>query len=176
VLPFSFYALVDARMSKHPGGTAITSAPFVIGLGPGFAAGTHCHAVVETKRGHTLGRVHWSGGALPDTSSPDGDARRVLRAPADGVVVAHADIGQHVDAGQLVCEVAGQPVASPLAGVLRGLIRPGTAVAEGVKIGDVDARDVQHHCYLVSDKALAVGGGVLEALLSRPEIRARLSD
>ena len=174
VLPLRFPVLVDARLTKRPGATDIAMAPLVIGLGPGFVAGTDCHAVVETKRGHTLGRVYWSGSALPDTSTPEGDPRRVVRSPADGVLAAHVAIGEHVEAGQLIGEVNGSPVTSPLSGVVRGFIRPGLTVSKGLKIGDVDPRDVRERCFLVSDKALAIGGGVLEAILARADVRDQL--
>lgn len=175
-VPLPVYALVDARMRKVPPALSTGDAPLVIGLGPGFEAGRHCHAVVETRRGHTLGRVLWSGAALPDTALPEGDPRRVLRAPVAGEVTPHARIGERVERDQLIATVAGIEVRSPLAGVLRGLIRAGTRVTAGLKIGDVDARDeAAHYCHLVSDRALAIGGGVLEAILSRPEARARLA-
>lgn len=145
-------------------------APIQIGLGPGFSAGVNCHAVVETMRGHTLGRVYWRGSAIADTNLPEGDPRRVLRTPIDGVIHPHAEIGQRVEAGQVLAEVHNDSVVrfitSPFAGVLRGMIRPARDVTAGLKVGDVDARNDPALCYLVSDKSLAVGGGVLEALLA----------
>jgi len=172
--PRAFEVAVDARLTKQPPGTDCRVAPLVVGVGPGFQAGRDCHAVVETRRGHTLGRVIWSGAAIPDTGLPDGNPARVLRAPADGVVVAAMQIAERTEAGQLVATVGAVPVRSPFAGVLRGLIRPGRTVSSGVKIGDVDPRGIVDYCYTVSDRALAVGGGVLEALLARPDVRARL--
>jgi xanthine dehydrogenase accessory factor len=166
--------LVDARLAKQPPETDRSAATLVIGLGPGFTAGVDCHAVVETQRGGTLGRVYWSGSALPDTATPEGDPRRVLRAPAAGRIVAHSEIGQHVVEGQLLAEIAGHRVVSPFSGVLRGLIRPGLTVPAGTKIGDIDPRGVQNLCFLASDKSLALGGGVLEAILSRPDVRSRV--
>ena len=166
--------VVDARLAKQPPETGLSAARLVVGLGPGFAAGENCHAVVETKRGHTLGRVYWTGAALADTATPEGDPRRVLRAPTDGVLTARAAIGDQVQSRQPVADVGGWPVEAPFDGVLRGLIRGGTAVARGMKVGDVDPRGVREHCFLVSDKALAVGGGVLEAILTRADIRTRL--
>ena len=167
----SFQAVVDARLTKRPPETDKSVAALVVGLGPGFVAGRDCHAVVETQRGHRLGRVLWSGSAQPDTAVPDGDPRRVLRSPADGRLRAHLEIGQHVEAGQPIADVEGVPVPSPLSGMLRGLIRPGLAVSRGLKIGDIDPRDVREHCYTVSDRALAVGGGVLEALWTPPGLQ-----
>jgi len=170
--------LVDARMTKRPSEVQMGLAELVIGLGPGFAAGENCHAVVETQRGHCLGRVIWQGEPLSDTGIPERvanhGAERVLRAPADGVLRAYASIGDHLQAGQVVAEVAGQSVSAPFQGVLRGLVHPGAHVWRDLKIGDVDPRDDPRYCRLVSDKSLAVGGGVLEAILSRPELRQRL--
>ena len=166
--------IVDGRMTKRPP-EPIGYVPLLyLGLGPGFTAGENCQAAVETRRGHMLGRVYWQGGPDPDTGQPDGDPTRVLRAPADGQLVARAEIGQHLEAGQPVAEVGGESVAAPFKGVLRGLLHPGQAVTRGLKIGDVDARDDPRLCRLVSEKALAVGGGVLEAILSKPEVRAIL--
>ena len=161
-----FSALVDARLLKHRVTVSLASAPLVIGLGPGFTCGENCHAVVETQRGHHLGRVYWSGSASADTGQPEGDPRRVLRAPASGVLASSAQIGDQVQAGQLIAEVAGEKILAPFGGVLRGLIRPGLSVKKGLKIGDIDPRGDPATCTTVSDKALAVGGGVLEALLS----------
>jgi xanthine dehydrogenase accessory factor len=161
--------LVDAIIAKQNTGTAITDAALVIGLGPGFTAGVDCHAVVETNRGHFLGHVIWQGAAQPDTGTPGTiggqDARRVLRAPADGVVETHASVGDRVAAGQLIATIAGCEVRAPFSGSLRGLIHPGLCVTAGLKIGDVDPRDDPVCCTTISDKALAVAGGVLEAIL-----------
>ena len=166
--------IVDARMMKRPPEPLKHSAAMYIGLGPGFIAPANCHAVIETQRGHTMGRVIMQGAALPDTSKPDGDDRRVLRAPVDGVLRSAAAIGQHLEQGEVIATVDGTDVAAPFAGVLRGLLRPGLTARAGMKIGDVDARDDPDLCKFVSDKSLAVGGGVLEAMLGRPEVRAKL--
>ncbi len=168
--------MIDARLTKREPDADLDAAPLVVGLGPGFTAGRDSHAVVETKRGHTLGRVYWAGAALADTGQPEGDPRRVLRAPASGEMLAYASIGDVVRSGQLLAEVAGRRVTCPFDGVLRGLIRPGLSVPAGVKVGDVDASGIREHCFLVSDKALAVGGGVLEAILSRPDLRTLFSN
>lgn len=161
--------LVDAILAKRNLGTAITDAPVVIALGPGFIAGVDCHAVVETMRGHTLGRVIWDGPALPNTNIPGligGFAgERVLRAPADGVFQPALEIGAMVQAGDVAGYVGGAPMVSTIAGVLRGILPPDTPVRKGMKSGDVDPRGKLDHCYTVSDKALAIGGGVLEAIL-----------
>ena len=173
-------ALVEARMTKTAVDTTLEAADIVIGLGPGFVAGENCHAVVETNRGHQLGRVIWKGAGEPDTGEPESPLSqgrsRVLRAPAEGIIQTRAEIGEHVEAGQVVAEVAGVPVAAPFGGVLRGLIHSGLRVSPGLKIGDVDPRDDPRFCYLVSDKALAIGGGVLEAILSTSKLRPYLWD
>ena len=145
------------------------SVPAVIGVGPGFTAGVDCHAVVETMRGHTLGRVYYQGSALPNTGIPGligGFAgERVLRAPADGVFHQILDIGAQVKQGDVAATVDGVPMTCTLDGVLRGILPDGTPVRKGMKAGDIDPRCKVEHCYTASDKALAVGGGVLEALL-----------
>jgi xanthine dehydrogenase accessory factor len=169
------FVLVDGRMTKEKPGYGMTAADMIVGLGPGFIAGQNCHAVVETNRGHRLGRVIWNGPPEDDTGVPDRiagrNAERVLRAPADGILQTHAEIGDHLEAGQLVAEVAGIAVRATFRGVLRGLLHPGLHIRQGLKIGDIDPRDDPLFCRLVSDKSLAVGGGVLEAILSRPEFR-----
>lgn len=162
--------LIDCRMAKHNIDTRIDQADLVVALGPGFTAGFDCHAVVETMRGHRLGRVLWSGSAMPNTGTPGiiagKGAQRVLRAPAEGVVEWHQEIGDRVREGQYLGSVAGQLLAAPFDGVIRGLIAPGTEVPAGLKIGDVDARSDVSACFTISDKSLAIGGGVMEAILS----------
>ena len=163
-------AEVDAILAKRNLGTAITDAPVVIGIGPGFTAGADCHAVVETMRGHTLGRVIYEGSALPNTNIPGligGYAgERVLRAPADGIFHQLLDIGAEVKAGDVAGEVNGLPMRCTIDGVVRGLLPEGTPVHQGMKAGDVDPRCRPEYCTTASDKALAVGGGVLEAILN----------
>lgn len=159
--------LVDAIIAKRNLGTSLGDAPAVVALGPGFVAGRDCHAVIETMRGHTLGRVVWEGEALPNTGVP-GEvggkaAERVLRAPGTGVFRAAAEIGDMVTTGQIVGYVGDLPLISSIDGVLRGLLRSGLEVTPGFKTGDVDPRAARDHCFTVSDKALAIGGGVLEA-------------
>jgi xanthine dehydrogenase accessory factor len=170
--------VIDGRMAKQAPKQGMHQASLVIGLGPGFEAGLNCHAVIETNRGHRLGSVIWRGSAESDTGVPESVAEhgseRVLRAPRDGVFEARAEIGQLVTLGQVVAEVAGQPVQVKFSGVLRGLVQTGLPVVQGMKVGDVDPRGDPAACRLVSDKALAVGGGVLEAILSRPDLRPLL--
>ncbi len=161
--------VVDAIMAKRNCGTRITDAPVVIGLGPGFTAGSDVHAVVETNRGHDLGRVILQGAAEPDTGIPAPisglAAERVIRSPEDGVFTPVLEIGAQVQAGELVGFVDGCPVPALITGVLRGLIRGGAHLYRGQKMGDVDPRCRVEYCYTISDKARAVGGGVLEAVL-----------
>jgi xanthine dehydrogenase accessory factor len=172
--------VVDARLTKLPPSPLPVDVSLHIGLGPGFHAGRNCHAVIETRRGHTLGRVYWEGPTQPDSGQPEGDQRRVLRAPVDGQLIAHAQIGDHVEENQLIAEIQSSienrksKIGIPFPGVLRGLIRPGLHVTAGIKIGDVDPRDDPELCNWVSDKALAIGGAVLEAILSREDIREKL--
>lgn len=162
-------ALVDAILAKRNLGTRITDAPIVIGVGPGFTAGEDCHAVVETMRGHTLGRVIYSGSALPNTNIPGligGFAgERVLRAPCDGIFTAVHRIGDTVEEGETIGFVEGQPMKCTISGVLRGVLDDGVPVKKGMKSGDVDPRCKPEYCTTISDKALAVGGGVVEAVL-----------
>jgi xanthine dehydrogenase accessory factor len=167
-----FTFVIDGRLTKMAPEPFDVKIPLHIGLGPGFIAGENCNAVIETRRSHTLGRVYWSGASQTDSGEPDGDRRRVLRASHDGILIARAQIGDHLREGQLIAEI--QPgagienfsILSPFEGMLRGLIHPGIEVTRGLKIGDVDRRNDPTMCQLVSDKALAVGGGVLESILT----------
>lgn len=166
-------AVVDAILAKRNLGTDRSLAPAVVGVGPGFTAGAgadaDCHAVVETQRGHDLGRAIYEGSAAPNTGVP-GDiggytVERVLRAGAVGAFEPVCSIGEVVHAGDAVAYVAGVPVETAIDGVLRGLLQEGVPVAPGFKVGDVDPRCAPAHCRTVSDKARAVAGGVLEAIL-----------
>lgn len=175
VVWFQPHVLIDARMRKLPGDLPINSALLILGLGPGFTAGVDCHAVIETNRGPFLGRVIWEGQAQADTGIPERvgtkGAERVLRAPAAGPLLARAEIGDRVQAGEVVAEVAGLPVVAPFDGVLRGLAQSGLMVQAGEKIGDLDPRGDPRLSHLISDKALAIGGGVLEAILAAPQLK-----
>ena len=162
--------IVDAILAKENLGTAITDAPGVVGVGPGFTAGVDCHAVVETMRGHTLGRVIWSGGAIPNTGVPGEiggyTVERVMHSPCGGVFHALRQIGDTVEAGETVATVGGEPLYAKITGTLRGILPEGFEVPrEHFKSADVDPRCRLFHCFTVSDKALSVGGGVLEAVL-----------
>ncbi len=161
--------LVDAIVAKRNTGTRLSDAPIVIALGPGFEAGVDAHAVVETNRGHNLGRVLWTGRAEPNTGIPSPVAgyteERVLRAPVGGVVSVAKAIGEFVRNGEVVAWVNGTPVTATISGVLRGLIKEGIEIDQGTKLGDIDPRFQPDYCFTTSDKVLAVGGGVLEAAL-----------
>lgn len=161
--------LVDAILAKRNLGTRITDAPIVVGVGPGFCAGRDCHAVVETMRGHYLGRVIYDGEPIPNTNIPGligGYAgERVLRAPCDGVFHPLLSIGTQVRQGEIAAMVGDTPMLCTIDGILRGILPEGTQVFRGMKSGDIDPRCALDHCFCASDKALAVGGGVLEALL-----------
>ena len=166
--------LVDAILAKKNLGTTIHDAPVVIAAGPGFTAGVDCHAVVETMRGHYLGRVILQGSAQPNTAVPGligGYAgERVLRAPADGVFRQKLDIGAQVQAGDVAGWVGEAPMVCTIEGILRGILADGTPVYRGMKAGDVDPRCRPDHCLCASDKALSIGGGVLEAILMLTEV------
>lgn len=161
--------MVDAVMAKRNTGTHKSDAALVVALGPGFTPGVDCHCVIETQRGHDLGRVLWDRPAAPNTGVPGEiggkSAERVLRAPQDGVLSGVKRIGDRVTPGEVVARVGGAPVLAPFDGILRGLAHDGLAVRAGLKIGDVDPRANREHCFTLSDKALAIGGGALEAIL-----------
>ena len=160
--------VVDARLAKRNIDTRVSDARLVVGLGPGFCAGVDCHAVIETMRGPRLGRVIWQGSAAPNTGTPGEvgghGADRVLRAETGGIARWDREIGDAVEAGERLGIVGDQVLPAPFRGVVRGLIAEGTPVAPGCKVGDIDPR-ADTRCDEISDKALAVGGGVLEAVL-----------
>ncbi len=166
--PVPVSVLIDARIAKKALDTRIGQAPFVVGLGPGFVAGVHCDAVVETKRGHHLGRVIWDGSAAPDTGVPGelggAAAERVIHAGAAGQLTWQVGFGEMVEAGQRLGSIGDMPVTTKIGGIVRGLIAPGE-VTMGLKIADVDPRPDADMIEHISDKALAVGGGALEAVL-----------
>lgn len=172
--------IVDARMTKKRNHNSFYPQIFTIGMGPGFMVGENCHAVVETKRGHTLGRVYFSGSAADDTGIPERVANfqkeRVLRAPASGIFHTSAKIGQVFQEQEEIAQVEGEIVRAPFYGMLRGLLHDGLRVTTGLKVGDLDPRTDPKLYQLVSDKALAISGGVLEAILSQAGLRKRLSE
>jgi len=166
----SFDVVVDAMLAKKNIGTFRGFAPFVVGLGPGFVAGKDVDCVIETNRGHHLGRVIFEGAAQPDTGIPGNTmgytVERVLRAPAEGLFHPVKEIGDRVEAGEIVGSVENVPMRSQIAGVLRGILPEGIEVSKGMKSGDVDPRGQRINCFTISDKARAVAGSVLEAILS----------
>ena len=161
--------VIDAILAKKNLNTDIDDADVVIGVGPGFTAGEDCHAVVETKRGHYLGRVYYTGRAIENTGIPGDIAGhttdRIIRSPEYGVFNPIYEIGDEVKSGEVVACVDSTPIVCNVSGILRGILPKGTMVSANMKSGDVDPRCDKEHCYTVSDKALAVGGGVLEACL-----------
>lgn len=161
--------LIDAILAKRNTGTTIEDAPIVITLGPGFTAGVDAHAAIETMRGHDLGRVYYEGSPLADSGTPGEiaghGALRVLRAPADGTFLGLKRIGDMVTCGEAVAKVDGVLMNAAISGVLRGLLPNGIVVRKGMKSGDVDPRGNVSACFTVSDKARALGGAVLEAIL-----------
>ncbi len=167
--------LVEATLSKYNSGITINDAPIVVALGPGYEAGKDAHAVVETNRGHNLGRVYYQGYAEPNTGVPGAiggyTLERLLRAPVAGRLYGTHKIGDMVQAGETVAEIktddAGDrvPVIAAIPGILRGLLRDGLHVTTSMKVGDIDPRAAREHCFTISDKSRAVGGGALEAIL-----------
>jgi xanthine dehydrogenase accessory factor len=160
--------IVDAMMLKRGSETRLSDAALVIGIGPGFTTGENAHAVIESNRGYNLGRVIWQGSAEPDTGIPAPVAghteARVLRAPRSGRFRALRAIGERVQAGDKIAEVDGAPIHCAISGVVRGMLHDGLQIAAGVKVGDVDPRSEREYCERISDKARAIGGGVVEAI------------
>lgn len=168
--------LVDAIMAKKQSQPLLDKAPLVVALGPGFMVGRDAHVVIETNRGHNLGRILNRGEAEPDTGRPGNiggfSEERVLRAPAPGQITKLKEIGDRVEKEETVATVAGRAIRSQITGVLRGLIRDGTVVLPGMKVGDVDPRGNREYCFTISEKARAIAGGVLAAILqvfNKPE-------
>jgi xanthine dehydrogenase accessory factor len=163
-------AVVDAILAKRNLGTDRSMAPITIGVGPGFTAGMDVDAVVETKRGHYLGQVIFKGTAEADTGIPGNimgySQERLIKATSDGIISNVHKIGDIVKQGEVVAFISGEPVNSPIDGVLRGLIADKTEVWKGLKIGDVDPRGIKEYCFTISDKARSVAGGVLEAIFT----------
>ncbi len=169
-LPWEPSVVVDARLAKRNIDTTINDAPLVIGLGPGFSAGSDCHAVVETMRGHYLGRVIWDGEATPNTGEPGRiggkSSERVVRAPTFGVLSWKVNIADLVATGDVLGDINGVPIRSRIGGVVRGLLAPGYEVEWNWKLADIDPRADASACFEISDKALSIGGGTVEAVLS----------
>jgi xanthine dehydrogenase accessory factor len=160
---------IDAIIAKKNLGTRKSDAELVIGLGIGFEAGKDVHVVIETNRGHNLGRIMRKGIAEADTGNPGNiggyTTERVMRAPRDGTFKTVKKIGDMVKAGDTVAYVGPEPVKAAIPGIVRGLLRDGTQVTKGLKAGDVDPRGNKEYCYTISDKGRTISGGVLEAIL-----------
>ncbi len=161
--------LLEATLAKRNLGTSMNDAPLVIALGPGHTAGRDAHFVIETNRGHNLGRLITEGEAAANTGVPGNiggfTSERVFRSPAEGVFEPKVRLGDLVEKGQTVAVVAGVEVSAGVSGIVRGLIRPGVRATKGLKIGDVDPRGNREYLETISEKARAIGGSVLEAIL-----------
>lgn len=162
--------IIDARLLKVFVNYQLHNSPLMIGLGPGFVVGKNCHVVVETNRGHYLGRAIWSGSASMDTGTPgkvnDKSNERVLRAPVTGIINSGCKLGSILKKGDPVGFVDGEPIFAPFDGCLRGLMHDGIKVEKGLKIGDLDPRIDNNLINFISDKSLAIAGGILEAILT----------
>ncbi|HIS27342.1 MAG TPA: EF2563 family selenium-dependent molybdenum hydroxylase system protein [Candidatus Pullilachnospira intestinigallinarum] len=163
--------VVDAILAKKNLGTRRDMAPLTVGLGPGFAAGRDVDCVIETMRGHRLGRIILEGEALPNTGVPGiiggYGKERVIHAPASGIIRNEASIGDWVEQGREIARIGQTPVTASITGVLRGIIRDGYPVKKGLKIADIDPRKGEReNCFTISDKARCIAGGVLEAIVS----------
>jgi xanthine dehydrogenase accessory factor len=160
---------VDAILAKKNVGTKMDDAELVLGLGPGFSAGQDVHYVIETNRGHNLGKIITSGSAEPNTGIPgsiQGYAEeRVLRAPGDGLFKTRKQIGDSVNKDDILGAVEELKIKAGIDGIVRGLIRSGSNVKKGLKLGDIDPRGEKSYCYTISDKARAIAGSVLEGIL-----------
>lgn len=161
--------IVDAILAKKNLGTSMLDAKCVIGIGPGFSAGKDCHCVVETKRGHYIGRCIWEGEAIPNTGIPGEiggyGMERLIRATSEGIFRGCVEIGDRVQANDIVGYAGDTPIVVAIDGIVRGLLQDGVLVRAGMKAGDVDPRCDEAHCFTVSDKATSIGGGVLEGIL-----------
>lgn len=173
------HVVVDSIISKvNCGNTTINDAPIVIAVGPGFEAGIDCHCVIESQRGHYLGRTIYKGSAIPNTGVPGNiggyTVERIIRASKDGFIKPMVEIGDYVEKGQVVAKVVDSLqcndnkkfVYADMSGIVRGMLQEGVKVHKGMKSGDIDPRCEKKHCFTISDKARSIGGGVLEAVLT----------
>lgn len=162
-------AVIDSIIAKINLGTTKDLAPITIGVGPGFESGVDVDLVVESNRGHFLGRVIHNGNAEDDTGIPGNimgfKEERIIRSSADGIIQNFYNIGDRVEVGDLVCEVEGKAVEAKISGILRGMIKEGIYVNKDMKIGDIDPRGIREYAYTISDKGRAIAGGVLEAIM-----------
>ncbi len=161
--------VVDAIIAKKNLGTSINDAPIVIGVGPGFEAKKDCHLVIETKRGHYLGKVIEEGSAIPNTGIPGNiggyTKERIIRASSNGKIRPVVKIGDYVKKGEVIAYIDGVEVVAEIDGIVRGMLQEEIEVFKGMKSGDIDPRCEKDHCFTISDKARSIGGGVLEAIM-----------
>ncbi|MGB5822609.1 MAG: selenium-dependent molybdenum cofactor biosynthesis protein YqeB [Proteocatella sp.] len=161
--------IVDAILAKKNLGLSISDAPITIGVGPGFFAQKDCHCVIESQRGHYLGKCLYYGSAEANTGVPGNiggySLERLLKAPSAGVFHSKLSIGDYVNKGDIVAYVDQNPVFATIDGILRGILMNGLKVHYNMKIGDIDPRSEKKHCFSISDKARSISGGVLEAIL-----------
>lgn len=161
--------VVDSILAKVNLGTHREMAPITIGVGPGFEAGVDVDLVIETKRGHYLGKVIEKGPAAKDTGIPGFtlgySEERVIRAVGDGIFTTNYKIGDRVNKGDIIGNVGDNEIVAKIDGIIRGLLKEGLSVKDGLKIGDIDPRGQVEYAFTISDKARAVGGGVLEGIL-----------
>lgn len=161
--------VVDAIIAKKNLRTSINDAPIVIGVGPGFEAKKDCHLVIETKRGHYLGKVIEEGSAIPNTGIPGNiggyTKERIIRASSNGKIRPVVKIGDYVKKGEVIAYIDGVEVVAEIDGIVRGMLQEGIEVFKGMKSGDIDPRCEKDHCFTISDKARSIGGGVLEAIM-----------
>ena len=167
--------VIDALLAKQNIGMRRNMAPLTIALGPGFQAGKDVDIVIETNRGHNLGRLIYDGYAESNTGIPGSingyTEQRVLRAPCDGHISARLNIGDEVNKGEIICYIDNQPVQAAIDGIIRGLIMNNLQVTKDSKIGDIDPRGIKEYCFTISDKARTIAGAVLEAILSMQAMR-----
>ncbi|MCK9548567.1 MAG: selenium-dependent molybdenum cofactor biosynthesis protein YqeB, partial [Sphaerochaeta sp.] len=160
--------VVDAIMAKRNLSTRIDDAPLVVALGPGFTAGVDCDYVIETMRGHNLGRIIKSGSAQANTGTPGlvggHDKNRVLHSPKAGIFSSERTIGELVNEGDIIATVDGEPIIAKISGKLRGLLKSGLPTTEHFKVADIDPRGIDADHTTISDKAWAIGGAVLEVV------------
>lgn len=160
--------LIDARMLKSYNPNALNKKPLIIGIGPGFIASQNCHAAIESNRGHFLGRVLWEGSAQENTGTPgkigSADFDRVIRAPLEGLINNGLMIGTMVKKGDFLGYVGNERIIASIDGCLRGLMHDGIYANKGEKIGDLDPRQDPSLINFVSEKSLAIAGGVIEAI------------
>lgn len=161
--------LIDAIMARKNTGTTKGMATITIATGPGFVASEDVDIVIETKKGHDLGRLIFEGTAEPETGIPgesEGvDSNKVINAPAEGAIKTHVDIGDVVKKGQLVAEIGNYRILAQNSGIVRGIIHDGSVVWKGLKIAEIDSEVTSEQCQRLSQRSRDIAGGVLEAVM-----------